>query len=207
MKLLGFFFYVKICLFTLGLDPKHGALQLNWVMHKLWYLALGDPGPVPQPVSAPPCLHCCKSAQREGQSNSGSYCRGSLGCGKDREGTLYFFPWCWEETKCLGMVAENCKLSFCCPGRLSLWKLKLAEALVWQQAWWNHSLLLPSYILIIKEFLMEKHCTNHVPSQAPPFLASSETDEVTSDNFRDSALNRYLIQSQIMAKEMSSWKL
>lgn len=51
---------------------------------------------------------------------------------------------------------------------------------------------------------MEKHCTNPVPSQAPPFLASSETDEVTSHNFRDFALNKYLIQSKIMAKEMSS---
>lgn len=35
MKLLGVFFYVKMCQFTLSLDRKCGALQLNWVMHDL----------------------------------------------------------------------------------------------------------------------------------------------------------------------------
>lgn len=202
-----FFFNIKICLFILGLDRKHGALQMNWVMHNLCHLVLGDPGPVTQPVSSPPHLHCCGSAQGEGQSSSGTCCCGSLGCGKNREGRLYLFP-VLGRNKMFGHGCRQCKLwTFCCPRRLSLWKLKVAEALVWQQAWWDHSLLLPSCILIIKEFLMEKHCTNPVPSQTPPFSASSETHEVTSQNFRDFALNKYLIQSKIMAKDISSRKL
>ncbi|RLW04494.1 hypothetical protein DV515_00005826 [Chloebia gouldiae] len=52
-----------------GLDRKHVALQLNWVMHNLWSLVLDDPGPVTQPVSTLPYLHCCGPAQGEGQSN------------------------------------------------------------------------------------------------------------------------------------------
>lgn len=144
---------MNLCGFWLGffLDGKRGfAAELVEAQPLV-------PGPgwpwASYPVSAPPYLHCCGSAQGEEQSNSGTYCPGSLGCGKEREGRLHLFLF-WEETKCLGMVADKCKPS--CPGRLSLWKLKLTEALVWQQAWWNHSLLLPSYILIIKEFLMEK---------------------------------------------------
>lgn len=105
---LFFSFNVKICLFTLGLDRKHVVLQLSWEMHSLWYLVLDDPGPVTQPVSAPPYLCCCGSAQGEGQSNSGTYCPCSLGVERiGKEDCI--FSLCWEETKCLGMFADKCK--------------------------------------------------------------------------------------------------
>lgn len=191
--------------------PFDRALQLNQVVHDLQFLVLSDHGPVMQPESAPPHFHHSGSVWGQGTFHqwhqAAVYCGDHPDCGKDREGRTCLFPLLGSHK----MDGNGCgqlhwyfgshKLrSFYSPGRLSLCKLKLAETFVWQWAWWNHRPLLPSDILIIEEFLMEKCCTNSVPSLAPPFSASSETDEVIGHNFRHLALNKYLIQSKIMAK-------